>query len=497
MMNILVENIDVDSLLLTKGNLSKPFKKMIKDGLITKDEALQIQSQLIDEYENKQVLQEGIIRRLFFLTTHTHLDLTSLHKISYFLNEEDVCGYCGFDITENEKTCPICGYNLEYVNKNQEDEVTEDEVKELLTNLLVGMGKTDKKTADILLNPEDNIIYYQDKDKLINYNNPEDTFELYEDAIYMLDEDRKSYDKYEICFYKCLEGIPYSNSLEESIEFYTELCDYPDEERIYHDILESNYVSEYIIPEYWDETADSIKKTDLQDILRKHGLKVSGNKKELSDRIKENVELEKIRYNDIESLKDTEYTIYLITPKGYKYLEDNKYIDIADSILYEYHYDEYKEYITENEKVDLITNTINFLELHVQKEIKNKKQFCYTSHLRTQSQIYNLYCHEKYFKSLIRVFIANLNPLDADDPFSYPDELIDEYILKKIQKEYDGDKNNLEELIKEEYEKINDITIPLDELLNNLDRLLENNKISKLDEKWQKEYLKNNNSFLF
>jgi hypothetical protein len=34
-------------------------------------------------------------------------------------------------------------------------------------------------------------------------------------------------------------------------------------------------------------------------------------------------------------------------------------------------------------------------------------------------------------------------------------------------------------------------------LLNNLDRLLENNKISKLDEKWQKEYLKNNNSFLF
>jgi hypothetical protein len=135
--------------------------------------------------------------------------------------------------------------------------------------------------------------------------------------------------------------------------------------------------------------------------------------------------------------------------------------------------------------------------LHVQKEIKNKKQFCYTSHLRTQSQIYNLYCHEKYFKSLIRVFIANLNPLDADDPFSYPDELIDEYILKKIQKEYDGDKNNLEELIKEEYEKINDITIPLDELLNNLDRLLENNKISKLDEKWQKEYLKNNNSFLF
>jgi hypothetical protein len=166
-------------------------------------------------------------------------------------------------------------------------------------------------------------------------------------------------------------------------------------------------------------------------------------------------------------------------------------------VLYEYHYDEYKEYITENEKVDLITNTINFLELHVQKEIKNKKQFCYTSHLRTQSQIYNLYCHEKYFKSLIRVFIANLNPLDADDPFSYPDELIDEYILKKIQKEYDGDKNNLEELIKEEYEKINDITIPLDELLNNLDRLLENNKISKLDEKWQKEYLKNNNSFLF
>jgi polyhydroxyalkanoate synthesis regulator phasin len=58
----LVENIDVDSLLLTKGNLSKPFKKMINDGLITKDEALQIQSQLIDEYENKQVLPEGIVR---------------------------------------------------------------------------------------------------------------------------------------------------------------------------------------------------------------------------------------------------------------------------------------------------------------------------------------------------------------------------------------------------------------------------------------------------
>lgn len=489
MMNILIENIDVDSLLLTKGNLSKPFKKMINDGLITKDEALQIQSQLIDEYENKQVLPEGIVRRLFFLTTHTHLDLTSLHKISYFLNEEDVCGYCGFDIPENEKTCPICGYNLEYVNKNQEDKVTESEVKELLANLLVDMGKTDKKTAEILLNPEDHIVYYQDEDKLLNYNNPENTFELYEDATYMLDENRKRYDKYDICFYKCLEDIYDSNSLEESIEFYTELYDYPDEERIYHDLLESNYVSKYIIPEYWDETADSIKKTDLQDILRKHGLKVSGNKKELSDRIKENVKLEKIRYNDIESLKDTEDTIYLITPKGYKYLEDNKYIDIAGSILYEYHYDEYKEYITEHEKVDIITNTINFLELHVQKEIKNKNQFDYTSHLRTQSQIYNLYYHKKYLKSLIRVFIANLNPLDANDPFSYPDELIDKYILKKIQKECDGDKNKLEELIKDEYEKINNITIPLDELLKNLDRLLENDKIVQLDKKWQKKIL--------
>ena len=68
--------------------------------------------------------------------------------------------------------------------------------------------------------------------------------------------------------------------------------------------------------------------------------------------------------------------------------------------------------------------------MYVQKEIKNKKQFDYTSHLRKQSQIHNLYCHEKYFKSLLRVFIANLNPLDADNPFSYPDELIDEYLSK-------------------------------------------------------------------
>ena len=59
--------------------------------------------------------------------------------------------------------------------------LAEDDDKEVLSDILESMSKMDKETADILLNPEENILYYQDGNKIINYNDPNDVFDFDDD----------------------------------------------------------------------------------------------------------------------------------------------------------------------------------------------------------------------------------------------------------------------------------------------------------------------------
>ena len=499
----ILKNVNGKKILGTRDNLSRCFEAMANHLDITKQEAMEIQNQLIDEYELGKVKDEGLVRRMLFLGSN-EFDLNSLHKISLFMDDENACPYCGLELNNNSTSCNICGYNLEYEGEPDEEIITEEEVKEFLSDILVEMGKMDKETADILFNPENTAAYYEDDPMTSSYNNPEDIFEFDEDDFYHnMDEDENQcyrldpshnckWDTYDLCFYKSLADLYlFVENIEDIIRENAVNFNCEDNEKIFDELVANGYITKYVIPEFWEKTAENLTKKDLQDILRQSNLKISGNKKELIERIKENVDLEKIEYNSINSFKDFDYTIYLTTPKGEEYLEEYKYIDYFDCMVDEYHYDEFKTFIAGRD--DYLQATIDFLELHIEKALENENQHDYLTHLFNENFIYLQYMDdENYFKSLVRLFIAYLNPIDTDNNFFYCNNLIDTTTLEMIRKLNEENDYDIESIIVNEYSLLNHITVPLDELIKNLPTLLSKKTHKRLDNKWRKKYLKHN-----
>lgn len=503
----ILKNINGKKILGTKDNLSKSFEALANQLDISKEEALNIQNQLIDEYEVGKVKDEGLFRRMIFLC-NSELDMNNIHKISLFMNKKDACPYCGLDLDKTNTCCNICGYNLEYEGDEDEEIITEEEAKEFMTDILVNMGKLDKETADLLFNSENNVSYYEDGNIITNFDDSIDFLELNEDEdededddfmdefgeiCYRLDPSHNcTWDTHDICLYKSLEDLyHFPGNIEDIIKEQTEEYDYDDNEKIFDELVNNGYITKYLIPEYWENTAQNIKKKDLQDILRHNDLKISGNKNDLVKRIKENVNLEEIEFNSIDSFNYIDYTIYLTTPLGVEFLDSHKYISLFDYPLYEYHYEEYKKFI--EDKDDYIQATIEFLELHVKIALKKEDSFEYLDHLKNQEYIYDKYNDEvNHFKSLVRLFIAYLNPIDTDDIFFYCDNLIEEDILNKIRKLNEENEYDIEAMIVDEYSRLDHITVPLKELIENLPILLSKNTHKQLDKKWRKKYLKHN-----
>ena len=485
---------DIKEILGSPGNLSENFKLMIEDGFITKDEAEDIQAQLTEEYEIGKVTPDGFIQRLFFLTQSTSININSLAKISRFLGEEEVCPFCGIELEDATTSCNICGYNLEYEGDDEYEDITEEEVKDMMADLLVNMNGMSKQTADILLNPEDTRVYYPEKDKLVNYNDSDIkipfSFDDGEEFFYKLDESIPVYDNYDICLYKIIQSLIMTDNLDEEIEFYIENTDYTGEANFLEDIVSNGYCSNCVIPEYWDETAKSMEKMDLKKILGRYNLKTSGNKKELIDRIRDNVNLEEIELNSIESLCEANHTIYLLTPRGYEYLENNEYIQLYSEVLYMYHYVEYKNYLKEHSEDNLKTSTIGFLKCHENKAFKEKNQMYYADHIETEANVYKYFeDNQNHFKTLIRLFVAELNPLIGDE-ILFAEDLVDEITVEQIIDALNRNDYDITKAIKEEYKKITtDIIVPCDVVLKNLPQILEFDDIEGLDESYKKKYL--------
>ncbi len=500
----ILKNIDGKKILGTKDKLSKSFEALSNELDLTHEDTINIQSQLIDEYETGKVKDEGLVRRMLFLGNN-EIDIGNLHKISLFMKDKNSCPYCGLDLNDSTTFCNICGYNLEYEGDEDEEVITEDEAKEVLSDILESMSKMDKETADILLNPEENILYYQDGNKIINYNDPSDMLEFDDDddfddesddddeLCYRLDESHKCmWDTYELCLYQSLEDFYYyADNIEDIISENAKEYERNDTGKIFDELVDKGFISKYLIPEYWENTVQDLKKKDLEDILRKNNLKISGNKKELTERIKENVNLEEIEFNSIESFKNYDYTIYLITPKGVEYLKSHEYNKLFDFPLNEYHYCEYRKFI--EDKDDLLEATIEFLELHIKKALEDEDQFDYTTHIRNQNYVYHHFKDdENYFRGLVRLFIAKLNPIDTEYIFFYCDELIEENTLNKIRELYNKNDYDVEAVIVKEYSNLEHITVPLNALIENLPTLLSKTSPKKLDKKWRKTYINHN-----
>lgn len=106
-------DFDIDEIIGRPPKLSEHLEELIAEQLVTRQKALDIQAQMIEEYENGLVLSESLLKRLEYLSME---DLINEDKEAegFDSSEFDLkCPYCEFPTTPINKTCDVCGYNLQ------------------------------------------------------------------------------------------------------------------------------------------------------------------------------------------------------------------------------------------------------------------------------------------------------------------------------------------------------------------------------------------------
>ena len=168
----------------------------------------------------------------------------------------------------------------------------------------------------------------------------------------------KKYDNYSDAIIKCdLPSLEYENSIKELL-------------------LKKGYVDETVNYDNWNEFADKFLTVKLlKEFLRENNLKVSGNKQELIDRVRENnLSLNQFTTTDCSFTKAADnylkdncwmefYNIFLLIfdfADFYNYFE--KHSGDIDDIAFEY-LDEQIELANTNDDFDLLNNCVNIKKL--------------------------------------------------------------------------------------------------------------------------------------
>ena len=143
-------DFDFDELIGRPPHLSDYLEGLINEQIITKDKALEIQAQMIDEYDNGLVLSESLLKRLEYLSME---DLINEEKIEEGFDSSEFelkCPYCEFPTTPINRTCDVCGYKLDneaFAEAMSFEDIKEDiieNVKEMKNN-----GLSDEEIMDI------------------------------------------------------------------------------------------------------------------------------------------------------------------------------------------------------------------------------------------------------------------------------------------------------------------------------------------------------------
>ena len=391
--------------------LSKVLKEIVESGLLSLERAEFIQEQLLDEYDDGEVRNEALLTRFEYLCMEDELE----DELPDFFTDGAVCPYCYNPVNLTDSSCTTCGYNIEY-----EDELDIDLVNEVISELIE------------LVNGD-----------LSNRNNDEFNHSLFEistgiEEKHSLEEGLTYPDEettFQLGVIKTLNHFENDVSLTNSARSFYNIY-HLDEEAIMDYIIEMGYVDEGITKENWENIAPKFTVAKLKDILRNEGLKISGKKQELIDRIRDNVDLSKINLTDYLDESDR----YVFNKKGKQYLLDNRYLIRSSYILKKFDLKEFIKYHDENASKDYGILIMDFLELHEKEALKTRKMDYYENVLLSKRRF--LKNNEKYIEedlfNEITIFVYNLNKY-AETFFSftgYSDKLdaTNVQLLRKIYK---------------------------------------------------------------
>ena len=346
---------------------------MVDDGIISKNKAQKIKDVLTEEYEHGEVTDDGIITRFNFFVN----DLDSqIDILDFFQLNTNLCPYCHKSINLSDDFCSICGYNLffepdfDFMDDDFEDGVIidKDDVSFNLSELFENL-KPRYKLEDIDYGKDFPTRYDLDQYKLLKFI----------DEVHNLD----------LAFILI-------NNLKYSQELFSEL------------LFGEGYVTYDINKETWSDFANNDLIVDeLKDILRDNGLKVSGKKQELIDRIGKS----DISFDEFVSDK------LFLTQKGKDYLNDYSWFELYMNFLSMFDFDDFNRFLDVNDG-DFNEIVSKYLDEHI-KLAKKNKDFHYLINCFSSKAIFadldeNL---NDALKWQMRIFCLEINPVFLDESY--------------------------------------------------------------------------------
>ena len=160
-------------------------------------------------------------------------------------------------------------------------------------------------------------------------------------------------------------------------------------------------------------TAEEISKkytvAELKDILRENGLKVSGKKQELVERV-----LPVLSDDSAESANDDISYDLELTDKALKFIDDNEWIDLYMFALVMFRFDDYEAYVN-NSSEDMIQTAHNFCDDIISKALMANQFLVFIDALSAKAHVF---AYDKDYESFLdydlQRFILGLNPIVMD-----------------------------------------------------------------------------------
>ncbi|WP_458404874.1 SAP domain-containing protein [Methanobrevibacter sp.] len=163
-----------------------------------------------------------------------------------------------------------------------------------------------------------------------------------------------------------------------------------------------------------EEVSKKYKVSELKDILRENGLKVSGKKQELVERVLpvlngENVSKDTGSLDDFDKSNDLK-----LTDKAREFLAENDWIDLYMFSLVAFRFEDYEIYQA-NSSLDNIETALNFCDEILSRALMRNQFLVFIDALSAKAHVY-AYAqdYESFMDYDLQRFILGLNPIVMD-----------------------------------------------------------------------------------